>query len=74
VAFFDSYIRDITHVWPLHPDTLKYLVVASGFTTAKIEFRSPVPKRTSCSRFAAAANGAPALADSQRRSTPTSIN
>jgi O-antigen chain-terminating methyltransferase len=43
VAFFESYIRDITHVWPLHPETLKYLVVASGFTTATIEFRSPVP-------------------------------
>jgi O-antigen chain-terminating methyltransferase len=45
VAFFDSYIRDITHVWPLHPDTLKYLVVASGFTTATIEFRSPVAEQ-----------------------------
>ena len=29
-------------MWPLHPDTLKYLVIASGFTTATIEFRSPV--------------------------------
>jgi SAM-dependent methyltransferase len=45
VAFFESYIRDITHVWPLHPETLKYLVVASGFTTAAIEFRSPVPQQ-----------------------------
>ena len=43
VAFFESYIRDITHGWPLHPETLKYLVVASGFTRADIEFRSPVP-------------------------------
>jgi SAM-dependent methyltransferase len=42
VAFFDSYIRDITHVWPLHPETLKYLVLASGFTRANLEFRSPV--------------------------------
>ena len=42
VAFFDSYIRDITHVWPLHPDTLKYLVVASGFSSAEVEYRSPV--------------------------------
>ena len=42
-AFFESYIRDITHRWPLHPETLKYLVTASGFTTANIEFRSPVP-------------------------------
>ena len=45
VAFFESYIRDITHVWPLHPETLKYLVVASGFTSAAIEFRSPVPQQ-----------------------------
>jgi O-antigen chain-terminating methyltransferase len=41
-AFFDSYIRDITHVWPLHPETLRYLVLASGFTNARIEYRSPV--------------------------------
>jgi SAM-dependent methyltransferase len=43
VAFFESYIRDITHRWPLHPETLKYLVLASGFTSASIEWRSPVP-------------------------------
>jgi SAM-dependent methyltransferase len=42
-AFFESYIRDITHRWPLHPETLKYLVAASGFSGAAIEFRSPVP-------------------------------
>ena len=42
VAFFESYIRDITHVWPLHPETLQFLVVASGFTKADIEYRSPV--------------------------------
>jgi O-antigen chain-terminating methyltransferase len=42
-AFFESYVRDITHRCPLHPDTLKYLVLASGFSRAEIEFRSPVP-------------------------------
>jgi SAM-dependent methyltransferase len=42
VAFFESYIRDITHVWPLHPETLQFLVVASGFTQVQIEYRSPV--------------------------------
>jgi O-antigen chain-terminating methyltransferase len=41
-AFFDSYIRDITHVWPLHPETLKYLVLASGFSRADLAYRSPV--------------------------------
>lgn len=44
VAFFESYIRDITHRWPLHPETLRYLVTASGFVRADIEFRSPVPE------------------------------
>lgn len=42
MAFFESYIRDITHKWPLHPETLKYLVTASGFLQVDIEFRSPV--------------------------------
>ena len=54
VAFFESYIRDITHVWPLHPETLKYLVLASGFTTATIEYRSPVPPQDRLQPLAAA--------------------
>jgi O-antigen chain-terminating methyltransferase len=31
LAFFESYIRDITHVRPLHPETLQFLARASGF-------------------------------------------
>jgi O-antigen chain-terminating methyltransferase len=42
VAFFESYVRDITHVRPLHPDTLEYLVVAAGFEDVDVHFRSPV--------------------------------
>ncbi|HXG54531.1 MAG TPA: class I SAM-dependent methyltransferase [Vicinamibacterales bacterium] len=56
VAFFESYIRDITHRWPLHPETLKYLVLASGFSRAEIEFRSPVPAHDKLQRIAAADN------------------
>ena len=63
VAFFDSYIRDITHVWPLHPETLKYLVVASGFSGARVEFRSPVREEDKLQAFAAPLSGMPALAD-----------
>ena len=40
-AFFDSYIRDFTHARPLHPDTMRYLVQASGFRSVEIRFRSP---------------------------------
>jgi len=63
VAFFDSFIRDITHVWPLHPETLKYLVVASGFTTAAIEFRSPVPLQDRLQPIAVPPSGDAALDD-----------
>jgi 2-polyprenyl-3-methyl-5-hydroxy-6-metoxy-1,4-benzoquinol methylase len=43
-AFFESYIRDITHVRPLHPDTLKYLLVATGFQRIEIRYRAPYPE------------------------------
>jgi SAM-dependent methyltransferase len=43
-AFFESYIRDITHVRPLHPDTLKYLLVANGFQRVEIRYRTPYPE------------------------------
>ena len=43
-AFFESYIRDITHVRPLHPDTLVYLLVASGFQRTVARYRAPFPE------------------------------
>jgi O-antigen chain-terminating methyltransferase len=42
-AFFESYIRDITHVRPLHPDTLKFLLIATGFQQVEIRYRVPYP-------------------------------
>jgi O-antigen chain-terminating methyltransferase len=41
-GFFDVYIRDLTHERPLHPDTLKFLAAASGFTDVRVELRAPV--------------------------------
>ncbi len=43
-AFFESYIRDVTHVRPLHPDTLTYLLVASGFQRTEVRYRAPFPE------------------------------
>ena len=43
-AFFESYIRDITHVRPLHPDTLRFLLIASGFQQIEIRYRAPYPE------------------------------
>jgi SAM-dependent methyltransferase len=43
LAFFGSYLRDFTHVRPVHPDTLQYLLRASGFERVEIRYRAPVP-------------------------------
>jgi 2-polyprenyl-3-methyl-5-hydroxy-6-metoxy-1,4-benzoquinol methylase len=43
-AFFESYIRDLTHVRPVHPDTLKYLLMATGFQQVEILYRAPYPE------------------------------
>ncbi len=62
-AFFESYIRDITHRWPLHPETLKYLVTASGFTRADLHFLSPVPAADRLQSIAAGAGASVELRD-----------
>jgi O-antigen chain-terminating methyltransferase len=43
-AFHEVFIRDLTHERPLHPETLRFLAAAAGFTEARIEPRSPVPE------------------------------
>ena len=42
LAFFSSYLRDLTHAKPIHPDTLEYLLRASGFATVSIRYSAPV--------------------------------
>jgi len=43
LAFFSSYLRDFTHVRPIHPDTLQYLLRANGFERVTIRYSAPVP-------------------------------
>ena len=56
-AFFESYVRDITHVRPLHPDTLKFLLLASGFSSVEIRYQAPYPEHDKLQRVAPAALG-----------------
>ncbi len=58
-AFFESYVRDITHVRPLHPDTLRFLLVAGGFQQVEIQYRAPYPEQGKLQPIAAT----PALTD-----------
>ena len=53
-AFFSSYIRDLTHVRPLYPDTLRFLVLASGFLDAEVRLRAPLPDDEKLQRAPAA--------------------
>lgn len=43
LAYLDVFIRDLTHERPLHPETLRFMAAAAGFSEARIELRSPVP-------------------------------
>ena len=56
-AFFESYVRDITHVRPLHPDTLKFLLQASGFGGVEIRYQAPYPEHQKLQRVTSAALG-----------------
>ena len=40
-AFFGPYLRDITHDRPLPPETLRFLLEASGFQRVELQFSSP---------------------------------
>ena len=59
-AFFDTYIRDLTHQRPLHPETLKYLVESTGFSHVDVSFREPMRESDRLDRV----HEAPAAADS----------
>ena len=52
MAFFSAYIRDNTHRHPLHPDTLSYLLRASGFVDVEIVYSTPVPDAVKFQRVA----------------------
>lgn len=43
VAGSINFLRDPTHVRPLHPDTLAFMLESEGFATAEIEHLAPVP-------------------------------
>jgi SAM-dependent methyltransferase len=63
-AFFEAYIRDITHVQPVHPETLKYLLQASGFHRVEIRFQVPYPE---AEKLQAVPVPRPSASDSEER-------
>ena len=43
VAGSINFLRDPTHIRPLHPDTLAFMMESEGFAATEIEFLAPVP-------------------------------
>lgn len=44
VALTQNYFRDPTHVWPLHPETMRYLVELQGLEVLEVRKLSPFPE------------------------------
>lgn len=38
-----NFFRDPTHIWPLHPDTLRFMFEMKGMKTSSVLMRSPYP-------------------------------
>ncbi len=44
LALGHNYFRDPTHIWPLHPETLRYLMDLHGLKVIEVKRRSPYPE------------------------------
>jgi len=44
VALASNFFRDPTHIWPLHPDTLRFLLEMRGVKTETVLMRSAFPE------------------------------
>jgi SAM-dependent methyltransferase len=47
VGFHGVFLRDVTHERPLHPETMRFLASAAGFSDVRIQMRNPVPEDVS---------------------------
>jgi SAM-dependent methyltransferase len=74
MAFFETYLRDLTHRQPLHPDTLRHLVQASGFTDVDVQFRAPVAEADRLDRVGAPTESAGPEAAGRFDDLGTAIN
>lgn len=53
VALCQNYFRDPTHVWPMHPQTMQFLLELAGLKVLGIEKRSPYPEGARLQEIAA---------------------
>ena len=44
LIFASFFYADLSHVQPIHPETMRFLLLSAGFQDVGIEFTNPVPK------------------------------
>ena len=44
LIFASFFYADLSHVQPIHPETMRFLLISAGFRDAEIEFTNPVPR------------------------------
>lgn len=61
VALSSNYFRDLTHVWPLHPDTLAFEMQLAGLKMREVRYLSPVPPAAQLQEVSVVPSMSPAL-------------
>jgi 2-polyprenyl-3-methyl-5-hydroxy-6-metoxy-1,4-benzoquinol methylase len=61
VALSSNYFRDLTHVWPLHPDTLAYEIELAGLRVREVRYLSPIPPEAQLQEVALSSEMPPAI-------------
>lgn len=45
LVFASFFFADLSHVQPIHPETMRFLLLSAGFKDADIKFTNPVPRK-----------------------------
>lgn len=51
LIFASFFYADLSHVQPIHPETMRFLLLSAGFKDVKVKFTNPVPKNQRLSRI-----------------------
>ena len=63
LIFASFFYADLSHVQPIHPETMRFLLLSAGFRNVEIEFTNPVPRTQRLSRIPQPAEGDRAWVD-----------
>jgi len=61
VALSSNYFRDLTHVFPLHPDTLAYELELAGLRVREVRYLSPIPPEAQLQEVSLSAEMSPVI-------------